>query len=164
MFWNGKTAMDGLSGNVSGTSVGWRAAVTKGAAASGNGTFQSAASRATRNVCTGRSMFLSARPPRSSNVAFSLPATTSRTARETTIPPWGCLRLKSRGHIHIVAIDVIAFYDDIADMKADPENTMAFSSGWSRFASIMACWNSIAAPAAHLRRSRTQPGRRRLSA
>src|SRR5262245_50528348 len=36
-----------------------------------------------------RSMFLSDRAPRSSNVAFSRPATASRTLREITMPPGG---------------------------------------------------------------------------
>ena len=52
---------------------------------------------------------------------MSRPRTASRTARETTIPPGGASRLQSRRHIHIVAVDVIAFDDHIAEVKADPE-------------------------------------------
>jgi hypothetical protein len=37
-------------------------------------------------------------------------------------PSRGCLGLKARGDIYIVAIDVIAFGDDIAKVKADPEH------------------------------------------
>ena len=36
-------------------------------------------------------------------------------------PTWRCLRLQSRRHIDIVAIDVIALDDDIAEVKADPK-------------------------------------------
>jgi hypothetical protein len=36
------------------------------------------------------------------------------------------LCLKSRGHVYIVAIDVIAFNDDIAEVKADPKHDCLF--------------------------------------
>lgn len=37
-------------------------------------------------------------------------------------PSRWCLRLKSRGHVYIVTVDVIAFNDDIADVKANPKH------------------------------------------
>src|SRR5262245_39843373 len=42
-------------------------------------------------------------------------------ARNDNSTGW-CLRLKSRCHIHIVAIDVIALSDDIAKVKTDPKH------------------------------------------
>ena len=75
MFWNGSTAMDGLSGSVSGTSSACDEAT--GDAAAGAAIFQSAASHFTPKACTGRSIFLSARLPKSVNVALSRPTTAS---------------------------------------------------------------------------------------
>ena len=73
IFWNGNTATEGLSGRASGASTG--DAPTDDAATAGAVTFQSAESHFTVNACTGRSMFFNDKLPRSSNVAFSRPAT-----------------------------------------------------------------------------------------
>ena len=53
------------------------------------GTFQSAGFHFTSNARTGRSMFLRAISPSSSNVALSRPAAASWTLREIMIPPGG---------------------------------------------------------------------------
>src|SRR4029079_6327730 len=54
MFWNGSTAIDGLSGKASGTSTGG----ADGASVEGAETLQSGASHLTPKACTGLSMFL----------------------------------------------------------------------------------------------------------
>lgn len=50
---------------------------------------QSNASQCTLKAQTGRSMFFSDKPPKSSNVAFTRPATASRMLREIRMPPVG---------------------------------------------------------------------------
>jgi hypothetical protein len=37
-------------------------------------------------------------------------------------PPWRCLRFQARRNIDIVAVDVIALDNDVAEVKADPEH------------------------------------------
>ena len=49
----------------------------------------------------------------------TLPATWSRTVRETAMPPDWRERLQPRGDVDAVAIDVVAFDDDVAEIDAD---------------------------------------------
>jgi hypothetical protein len=46
-------------------------------------------------------------------------------ARNDNPTRW-CFRLESCGHIYVVAIDVIAFNDNIAEMKASPKHDGVF--------------------------------------
>jgi hypothetical protein len=89
MFWNGSTAIEGFSGNCSG--VGADCNATAGLTGTSGSAFarQSNASQCTLNAPIGRSMFFSERPPKSSNVALTRPATASRTLREIRMPPAG---------------------------------------------------------------------------
>src|SRR5215510_11885522 len=82
MFKNGKTAMEGLSGNVNGTG-------DETVASEAASTCQSDGSHFTLKACTGRSMFFRARLPRSSKVAFTRPVTASWTVRDIKTPPGG---------------------------------------------------------------------------
>src|ERR1044072_5995081 len=68
----------------------------------------------------GRSMFFRARLPRSSKVAFNRPATASWTVREIRMPP-GSLCLKASSNVDTIAIQVVAVYDQIAQVQAHAE-------------------------------------------
>jgi len=83
-FWNGKMAIDGLSGSGSGAGS---AEAAGGAAA--------AAPMRMRWACTGRAMFLTCCSPMSSNAKASLSRTWSRTTRLTQMPP-GSAKVSSR--------------------------------------------------------------------
>ena len=74
MFWNGSTAIDGLSGRAS-----TGAASTLGVV--------SMAVKLTRYTRTGRAMFLRACSPRSSKAKSSLSPIWSRTVPDMQIPP-----------------------------------------------------------------------------
>ena len=66
-------------------------------------------------------MFFSARLPRSSNVAFTRPATASWTLREITMPPAGASPSKARSDIDAIAVKVVAIDDKVAQVQAHTE-------------------------------------------
>jgi len=80
MLANGKTAVEGLSGSEGIPLFADALEPVVGAVVTSDEGFQSAVSHLTWNACTGRSIFLSARLPRSVNVAFNRPVTASWTA------------------------------------------------------------------------------------
>ena len=67
-------------------------------------------------------MFFRARLPRSSKVAFSRPVTASWTVREITMPPAGASASKPGGDVHAIAIEIVTFHDQVAQVQAHAEH------------------------------------------
>src|SRR5438874_9127124 len=146
MFWNGKTAMDGLSGSGSAASAPTRAAdAAPPSPACGGGLLPAAEvtpspasggglgwglcgrdARApvpspTRYTRSGRAMFLRLCSPRSSKAQSSRSCTWSCTMAETQMPARFGHGFEPCGDVDAVAVDVVAVDDHIAEIDPDPE-------------------------------------------
>ena len=60
--------------------------------------------------------------PRSSNVAFTRPATASWTLREIRMPPAGASAFQPRGNVDAVAVEIVAIDDQVAQVQAHAEH------------------------------------------
>ncbi len=161
MFWNGSTAIDGLSGSASGASAArrgrrWRRRGDDAAC-------QSAASHFTPNACTGRSMFFSARLAEilEGRPSAGLRRPRARCARSRCRRP--ALRLQPCRDVHAIAVEIVALDDQVAEMQADPERRWPCPPAgpdWPRPWPAGTRWRRSALR----RRWGTRPARRRRSA
>ena len=72
-------------------------------------------------------MFFSDRPPKSSNVAFTRPATASRTLREITDAACRSFPFQPRRYVHAVAIEIVTIDDQVAQVQAHTEHESSIS-------------------------------------
>src|SRR5262245_13856367 len=103
MFWNGSTAMEGLSGSGSGTSATGADGASEAGGDSTSGADQSSADHSTRNARIGRAMFFIAQRGKS---GFEPSLDSVAHGARNDDPTRGCFRLKPRGHIYRVTVDV----------------------------------------------------------
>src|SRR5207248_5394782 len=119
MFWNGNTAIDGLSG--SGSAAGWTAAVPAASTPESGRDARDPISEPTRYTRSGRAMFLRLCSPRSSKAQSSRSCTWSCTMAETQMPARFGHGFEPCGDVDAVAVDVVAVDDHIAEIDPDPE-------------------------------------------
>ena len=119
MFWNGSTAMDGLSG--SGKRRVRRRRVAR-LPPRMHRRCPVGGSHSTRKARTGRSMFFRRGSPRSSNVAFSRPVDRFVHGARDHDPTRRRFRLQPRGDVHAIAVEIVAVDDQVAEVQADAEH------------------------------------------
>ena len=139
MFWNGSTAMEGLSGSGSGELAGCRADTLP--------LRLLPISRARQRSARARDVLQRVRSPMSSNAARPCPESADRRHRRCRRRP-ARDAFKARRNVDAVAENIVVVDDDVADVNADAKFDPGILRQTSAFCAAMPRWTSTAQRAA----------------